>query len=65
MEEVKQLAKAALEAVKVGMPSQDETTLGPIITEKQYQNVKSDLTKEPNWSLEDLVIPMVWKVDIS
>jgi len=24
----------------VGMPSQEETTLGPIITEKQYQNVQ-------------------------
>lgn len=40
LEEVKKLAKAALEAMKVGMPSQEDTMLGPIITEKQYQNVQ-------------------------
>lgn len=40
LEEAKRLAKAAMEAVKVGMPSDEETTLGPIITEKQYQQVQ-------------------------
>ncbi|MDR6880479.1 aldehyde dehydrogenase family protein [Bacillus sp. 3255] len=40
LEEVKQLAKAALEAAKVGLPSHEDTALGPIITEKQYQNVQ-------------------------
>ncbi|MDQ0497245.1 MULTISPECIES: aldehyde dehydrogenase family protein [Paenibacillus] len=40
LEEVKKLAKAAIEAVSVGMPTEETTTLGPIITDKQYQNVQ-------------------------
>ncbi|MDQ0874372.1 aldehyde dehydrogenase (NAD+) [Paenibacillus sp. V4I3] len=40
LEEVKRLAKAAMEAVKVGMPTEETTTLGPIVTQKQYENVQ-------------------------
>ncbi|KAI7248346.1 hypothetical protein KC345_g11868 [Hortaea werneckii] len=40
LEEVKQLAKSAIEAIKVGNPWDEDTVLGPIITEKQYLNVQ-------------------------
>ncbi|GMK47444.1 aldehyde dehydrogenase [Paenibacillus glycanilyticus] len=40
LEEVKRIAKRTMEAVKVGMPSDEATTLGPIVTKKQYKNVQ-------------------------
>ncbi len=40
LEQVKQLAKAAAEAVKVGDPRDPAVTLGPIVTSKQYQRVQ-------------------------
>lgn len=39
LEQVKRLAKAAAEAIKVGDPRQPDTVLGPIVTSKQYQRV--------------------------
>lgn len=38
--EVKLLAKSAIEAITVGNPWDEDTVLGPIITEKQYLNVQ-------------------------
>ncbi|WP_219835681.1 aldehyde dehydrogenase family protein [Paenibacillus sp. R14(2021)] len=40
LEEVKVLAKKAVEAIKVGNPWDEDTVLGPIITEKQYNQVQ-------------------------
>ncbi|MGP0584835.1 aldehyde dehydrogenase family protein [Paenibacillus timonensis] len=40
LEEVKQLARATAESMKVGLPSESDTVLGPIVTEKQYNQVQ-------------------------
>ncbi|MBM7564875.1 aldehyde dehydrogenase family protein [Paenibacillus sacheonensis] len=40
LEEVKKLAREAVEALKVGLPSEADTVLGPIVTEKQYDQVQ-------------------------
>jgi aldehyde dehydrogenase (NAD+) len=40
LQQVKQLAKAAAEAVKVGDPRDPAVTLGPIVTRKQYERVQ-------------------------
>jgi aldehyde dehydrogenase (NAD+) len=40
LEQVKQLAKAAAEAVKVGDPRDPAVVLGPIVTSKQYERVQ-------------------------
>jgi aldehyde dehydrogenase (NAD+) len=40
LEQVKRLAKAAAEAVKVGDPRDPAVTLGPIVTSKQYERVQ-------------------------
>jgi aldehyde dehydrogenase (NAD+) len=40
LEQVKQLARAAAQAVKVGDPRDPAVTLGPLVTEKQYQRVQ-------------------------
>ncbi|MZQ83063.1 aldehyde dehydrogenase family protein [Paenibacillus sp. 5J-6] len=40
LEEVKKLARAAVESMKVGLPSEADTILGPLVTEKQYNQVQ-------------------------
>jgi len=40
LEEVKRLAKAAVETIKVGDPRDKEVTLGPLASTKQYQRVQ-------------------------
>ena len=40
LEQVKRLAKAAAEAVKVGDPRDEGVALGPIVTSKQYERVQ-------------------------
>ena len=40
LEQVKRLAKAAAEALKVGDPRDPEVALGPIVTSKQYERVQ-------------------------
>ncbi|MBW7459108.1 aldehyde dehydrogenase family protein, partial [Paenibacillus sepulcri] len=40
LEEVKRLAKAAVEAIKVGDPREKDTVIGPMVTGKQYNNVQ-------------------------
>jgi aldehyde dehydrogenase (NAD+) len=40
LEEVKRLAKAAVETIKVGDPREKEVTLGPLASTKQYQRVQ-------------------------
>ena len=40
LEQVKQLATAAAQAVKVGDPRDPSVTLGPIVTRKQYERVQ-------------------------
>jgi len=40
LEEVKRLARETVESIKVGLPSEMDTVLGPIVTEKQYNQVQ-------------------------
>jgi aldehyde dehydrogenase (NAD+) len=40
LEEVKKLAKAAVEAVRVGDPRKEDTTVGPLVSRKQYERVQ-------------------------
>jgi aldehyde dehydrogenase (NAD+) len=40
LEEVKKLAREAVESMKVGLPSEADTLLGPLVTEKQYNQVQ-------------------------
>ncbi|AIQ29920.1 aldehyde dehydrogenase [Paenibacillus sp. FSL P4-0081] len=40
LQEVKQLAQSAIGAVKIGNPWEEDTVLGPIVTEKQFLNVQ-------------------------
>ncbi|WP_042160826.1 aldehyde dehydrogenase family protein [Paenibacillus gorillae] len=40
LEEVKQLAKQAVQTITVGNPWSEDTILGPIVTEKQYEHVQ-------------------------
>ena len=40
LEEVKKLAKEAAQSMKVGNPQEEDTVLGPIINEKQYNHVQ-------------------------
>lgn len=40
LEEVKRLARETVESMKVGLPSEADTVLGPIVTEKQYNQVQ-------------------------
>ncbi|MCU6798169.1 aldehyde dehydrogenase family protein [Paenibacillus sp. WQ 127069] len=40
LEEVKRLAKETVETMKVGNPWDEDTILGPIVTEKQYNQVQ-------------------------
>ncbi|WP_274653191.1 aldehyde dehydrogenase family protein [Paenibacillus humicola] len=40
LEEVKRLAKQAAESMKVGDPLNDDTVLGPIVSERQYEHVQ-------------------------
>ncbi|GGA25690.1 aldehyde dehydrogenase family protein [Paenibacillus physcomitrellae] len=40
LEEVKQLARATVESMKVGLPTEADTVLGPIVSEKQYNQVQ-------------------------
>jgi aldehyde dehydrogenase (NAD+) len=41
LEEVKALAKATVEKVKVGNPSETDTMVGPMVSKKQYDRVQS------------------------
>src|SRR5205085_4010949 len=41
LEEVKQLVKAAVEKIKVGDPNDADVTIGPLASQKQYQQVQS------------------------
>lgn len=40
LEEVKKLARETVESMKVGLPSEADTILGPLVTEKQYDQVQ-------------------------
>jgi aldehyde dehydrogenase (NAD+) len=40
LEEVKRLARETVESMKVGLPSEADTMLGPIVTEKQFNQVQ-------------------------
>ncbi|MBW7453884.1 aldehyde dehydrogenase family protein [Paenibacillus sepulcri] len=40
LEEVKAMAKAALHSFKVGDPREADTAIGPVVTQKQYDNVQ-------------------------
>jgi aldehyde dehydrogenase (NAD+) len=40
LEEVKKLARETVESMKVGLPSEADTVLGPIVTEKQFNQVQ-------------------------
>src|SRR5258706_12952932 len=41
LQEVKQLVKAAVEKIKVGDPGDTDVTIGPLASQKQYQQVQS------------------------
>ena len=41
LDEVKQLVKAAVAEVKVGDPNDSDVTMGPLVSQKQYQRVQS------------------------
>ena len=41
LDEVKQLVKAAVAKVKVGDPNDSDVTMGPLVSQKQYQRVQS------------------------
>jgi aldehyde dehydrogenase (NAD+) len=41
LDEVKQLAKAAVQKVKVGDPNDSDATIGPLASQKQYERVQS------------------------
>src|SRR5580692_5993543 len=41
LDEAKQLVKAAVEKIKVGDPSDADVTIGPLASQKQYQQVQS------------------------
>jgi aldehyde dehydrogenase (NAD+) len=41
LDEVKQLLKAAVAKVKVGDPNDSDVTMGPLVSQKQYQRVQS------------------------
>src|SRR6266404_3544042 len=41
LQEVKQLVKAAVEKIKVGDPNDADVTIGPLASQKQYQQVQS------------------------
>jgi len=41
LQEVKQLVKAAVEKIKVGDPNDTDVTIGPLASQKQYQQVQS------------------------
>jgi aldehyde dehydrogenase (NAD+) len=41
LDEVKQLVKAAVAKVKVGDPNDGDVTMGPLVSQKQYQRVQS------------------------
>jgi aldehyde dehydrogenase (NAD+) len=41
LDEAKQLAKAAVEKIKVGDPADSEVTIGPLASQKQYDRVQS------------------------
>ena len=41
LQEVKQLVKAAVEKIKVGDPNDIDVTIGPLASQKQYQQVQS------------------------
>ncbi|MFC5451251.1 aldehyde dehydrogenase family protein [Paenibacillus aestuarii] len=45
LEEVKRLARETVESIKVGLPSEADTVLGPIVTEKQYLQVQHYIRK--------------------
>lgn len=40
LEEVKKLIKTGVEKLKVGYPWEDDTVIGPLVNEKQYNNVQ-------------------------
>ncbi|MEM1334528.1 MAG: aldehyde dehydrogenase family protein [Actinomycetota bacterium] len=40
MDEAKEIAKAAMEAVKVGPPDSDGTTIGPVVSEVQWNKIQ-------------------------
>ncbi|MDU0199500.1 MULTISPECIES: aldehyde dehydrogenase family protein [Paenibacillus] len=40
LEEVKKLARETVESMKVGLPTEADTILGPLVTEKQYNQVQ-------------------------
>jgi aldehyde dehydrogenase (NAD+) len=41
LDEVKQLVKAAVAKIKVGDPNDSDVTMGPLVSQKQYQRVQS------------------------
>ena len=41
LDEVKQLVKAAVAEVKVGDPNDSDVTMGPLVSQKQYERVQS------------------------